>query len=179
MQSVPLQIDFFHTLANLEELQNEEGREKESYEEQIEDLKAKCKEKQEIVNRSRYVLLSTANTIANDFFGVSLVTEQTEADLHVYRTVADPDLQIRGGGGGGHPGPEIRGGTGLPKNFFWPFRPHFGRKMRGEPGPPGPSPGSATAEINVRSSQERRWDGILDHGKKTNDDRSDITFTHY
>ena len=73
MQSVHLLTDFFHTLANLEELQNEEGREKESYEEQIEDLKAKCKEKQEIVNRSRYVLLSTANTIANDFFGVSLV----------------------------------------------------------------------------------------------------------
>ncbi|KAM7426029.1 Coiled-coil domain-containing protein 96 [Porites harrisoni] len=39
-------------MSNLEELQNEEGREKESYEEQIEDLKAKCKEKQEIVNRS-------------------------------------------------------------------------------------------------------------------------------
>ena len=36
-------------------------------------------------------------------------------------------------------------------------------------------------EINVRSFQERREDGILDHGKKTNDDHmpSDITFTHY
>ena len=31
-------------------------------------------------------------------------------------SVADPDLQIRGGGGG-HPDPEIRGG---PVNFFWP-----------------------------------------------------------
>ena len=30
-------------------------------------------------------------------------------------SVADPDLQIRGGGG--HPDPEIRGG---PVNFFWP-----------------------------------------------------------
>ena len=34
-------------------------------------------------------------------------------------TVADPDLQIRGGGG--YPDPEIRGGPGLPKNFFGPL----------------------------------------------------------
>ena len=34
-------------------------------------------------------------------------------------------------------------------------------------------------EINVRPFQEKRGDGILDRGKKTNDDRSDITFTHY
>ena len=40
-------------LANLEELQNEERREKENYKDQIEDLKAKCQEKQEIVNISR------------------------------------------------------------------------------------------------------------------------------
>ena len=36
-------------------------------------------------------------------------------------TVADPDLQIRGGGGGkgGHPDPEIRGEGGWsPKKFF-------------------------------------------------------------
>ena len=45
--------------------------------------------------------------------------------------MADPDLQIRGGGGD-HPDPEIRGG------------PHFARKIRGEPGFPGPSPGSTT-----------------------------------
>ena len=43
-------------------------------------------------------------------------------------TVADPDLEIRGGrgghpdleirgGGGGHPDPEIRKGAGLKKNF--------------------------------------------------------------
>ena len=42
-------------LANLEELQNEERREKEDYKDQIEDLKAKCQEKQEIVNISRCV----------------------------------------------------------------------------------------------------------------------------
>ena len=35
----------------------------------------------------------------------------------------------RGGGGSGHPDPEIRG-SGLQKNCFWPFGPHFGRKMR-------------------------------------------------
>ena len=34
-------------------------------------------------------------------------------------TVADPDLQIRGGGDG-HPDPEIRGRPGLIKNFFGP-----------------------------------------------------------
>ena len=40
--------------------------------------------------------------------------------------MADPDLQIRGGGRGvGHPDPEIRG-DGLPKNFFRPFGPDFG-----------------------------------------------------
>ena len=48
-------------------------------------------------------------------------------------TLADPELQIRGGGGGGsHPDPEIRGGPGLPENVFWPFGPHFGKKMGGE-----------------------------------------------
>ena len=45
-------------------------------------------------------------------------------------TVADPDLQIRGGGGGG----------GL-KIFFRLFGPYFGLKIKGGP---GPSPGSAT-----------------------------------
>ena len=76
-------------------------------------------------------------------------------------TVADPDLEIRGGrgghpdpairgggggshpdpairgGGGGHPDPEIRKGAGL-KKFFRPFGPQFGLKSG------GPSPGSAT-----------------------------------
>ena len=30
------------------------------------------------------------------------------------------------------------------KNFFRPFGPQFGLKIMGYPGPPGPSPGSAT-----------------------------------
>ena len=55
-------------------------------------------------------------------------------------SVADPDLQIRGGG---HPDPEVRGGGS--SQFFLAFRPHFGLKIRGwGPGPPVPSTGSAT-----------------------------------
>ena len=62
-----------------------------------------------------------------------------------HSAVADPDLQIREGGGGGHPDPEIRGAPASKKIFFRPFGPHFGLKIRGEGGPPGPSSGSATA----------------------------------
>ena len=56
---------------------------------------------------------------------------------HCYIPVADTDLQIRGGPG--HPDPEIRG-PGFKKNFFWPFGPQFGSKIRGEgwAGPPAP-----------------------------------------
>ena len=50
--------------------------------------------------------------------------------------MADPDLQIRGGGGS-RPDPEIRRG-GLQKIFFSLLRP-------GGAAPPGPFPGSATA----------------------------------
>ena len=50
-------------------------------------------------------------------------------------TVADPDLQI--GGGGRHPDPEIRGGAGLKKHFR-PFGP-LGLKIRGG-GPPRAPP---------------------------------------
>ena len=40
------------------------------------------------------------------------------------RAAADPDLQIRGGGGG------------VLKNFFCrPFGPHLGPKIKGKPGP--------------------------------------------
>ena len=47
-------------------------------------------------------------------------------------------------GGGGNSDPEIRGGS-LQKNIFRPYGPQFDKKLRGDPGPPGPSPGSATA----------------------------------
>ena len=56
--------------------------------------------------------------------------------------ITDPDLQIRwgaGGGGSGHPDPEIRGGWSQ-KNFFPPFGPKFGLKIRGESGSLGPLP---------------------------------------
>ena len=36
------------------------------------------------------------------------------------------------GRGGGHPDPEIRGGR-LKNKLFRPFRPQFGRKIRGVP----------------------------------------------
>ena len=55
--------------------------------------------------------------------------------------MADPDLQIRGGG---HPDPEIKGGTRSPQKFFPALRASFFSKIRGGAGPPGPSPGSAT-----------------------------------
>ena len=45
--------------------------------------------------------------------------------------MADPELQIRrGGGGGGHPDPEIRGEGG---KLFKPPGPQFSLKIRGGP----------------------------------------------
>ena len=43
----------------------------------------------------------------------------------------DPDIEISRGPG--HPDPKIRGGgvACLPKEFFWPFGPQFGPKIRG------------------------------------------------
>ena len=40
-------------------------------------------------------------------------------------TVPDPDLEIKGGGGGGGMDADLR------KNFFRPFGPQFGLKIRG------------------------------------------------
>ena len=66
--------------------------------------------------------------------------------VSVTAEVADTDLQIRGGGGrGGHPDFEIREARSQNFCFFRPFGTRFGLKMRGDPAPPGPSPGSATA----------------------------------
>ena len=58
-------------------------------------------------------------------------------------TVANPELQIRGGGGG-HPDPEIREGVRSLKKLFRPFGPQFGLKIKGSPSPPGSFPGSVT-----------------------------------
>ena len=68
-------------------------------------------------------------------FNVVLTFESVDKILKCDYSLADPDLQIRGGGGGGawSSRPEIREvGAGLNKN-------------KGELTPPGPSPGSATA----------------------------------
>ena len=40
---------------------------------------------------------------------------------------------VGGGGGKGHPGPEIREGAQSPKKFFGPVGPQFGLKIKGDP----------------------------------------------
>ena len=53
------------------------------------------------------------------------------------KAVADPDLQISKGGG--HPHPEIKGGS-LKKNSFSALRASFWSKNKGGPAPPGSLP---------------------------------------
>ena len=56
-------------------------------------------------------------------------------------TVADPDPQISGGGGGvGHPDPETSGGGGLQKKVFSALRASVWYKNKGGPGPPRAPP---------------------------------------
>ena len=58
----------------------------------------------------------------------------------------DSDLEMGGGGGGsGHPDLKMRGEPSLETNFFLPFGPQFGLRIRGA-GPPGPSPESITVK---------------------------------
>ena len=60
---------------------------------------------------------------------------RVEASWHGF-SVADADLQIKGGGGGGgHTDPEISGGA-VSIKFFW-------SENKGGPGTTGPCPGSA------------------------------------
>ena len=70
--------------------------------------------------------------------------------MKLYKTVADPDLQIRGEPG--HPDPEITGGgKRSQKKLFQPFGPQFGLTIRGGGGwGGGPSPGSITAKVTVK-----------------------------
>ena len=65
--------------------------------------------------------------------------------------MADPDLQIRGGGGGGHPDPEIRGrGPGLKKCFLRPFGPQFGQKISAVGGGGGEEGGASPLEPSLQ-----------------------------
>ena len=63
--------------------------------------------------------------------------------LQRHFSVADPDLQIRVEDGGGEFRAVIqilrKGGARSPKNFFRPFGPQYGLKIRGAC-PPGPLP---------------------------------------
>ena len=61
-------LKFICIPANLEELQNEERRERENFKDQIEDLKAKCQEKQEIVNQARYSSNGFTPTLRVSFY---------------------------------------------------------------------------------------------------------------
>ena len=72
-------------------------------------------------------------------------------------SVANPDREIRKWGGA-HPDPEMRGGGSLEKSFFWPFGPHFRRKIRGAQAP-GPLPLSvsvvAVVSVVIVSGESR------------------------
>ena len=67
--------------------------------------------------------------------------------IYISYALADPDLQIRwsGGGGGGRSSRPLDKGEAVSKNIFSVLRASVWSKNKGEPGPPGPSPGSATA----------------------------------
>ena len=67
--------------------------------------------------------------------------------LSLRSTVADPDVQIKVGGAVIQT-QRYQGGPVLQKNFFRPFGPQFGLKIRG----PDPSPGSATV-VSILVSQ--------------------------
>ena len=68
---------------------------------------------------------------------VVLVVDSSN-NIVLLTAVADPDLQMRGGG---HPDPRDNGGgAGLRKDFFLPFGPHFSRKIRGGPVAPRAPP---------------------------------------
>ena len=72
--------------------------------------------------------------------------------------MADPDLQIKGGrGGGGHPNPEISGGGGpVSIKFFW-------SENKGGPGTTGPCPGSA---ISFSIHEVKKANCVTDKGRE-------------
>ena len=69
--------------------------------------------------------------------------------MFVTRALANPDLQIRGGGG--LPVPEIRGGNRSQKKFFCALRASVWSKHKGG----GPCPGSTTAGVSQIVSSSR------------------------
>ena len=70
--------------------------------------------------------------------------------MFVTSALANPDLQIRGGGGG-HPVPEIRGGNRSQKKFFSALRVSVWSEHKGG----GPCPESATARVSQIVSSSR------------------------
>ena len=67
----------------------------------------------------------------------STIVVDSSNSIVLLTAMADPDLQIRGGGG--HPDPEITGG-GLQKDFFFALRASFWSKNKGGPGAPRTPP---------------------------------------
>ena len=92
------------------------------------------------MERERYLRPTQDHTLLGDPRGSHTWCEFWQ-NITLFRSrlnaVPDPDLEIRGGGGGGLSRPLEKGG--LQKNFFRSFGPQFGLKIRGC-GPPGPLP---------------------------------------
>ena len=68
--------------------------------------------------------------------------------MKLYKTVADPDLQIRGEPG--HPDPEITGGTVSKKIVSALWASVWSNNQGGGGWGGGPSPGSITAKVTVK-----------------------------
>ena len=64
-------------------------------------------------------------------------------------SVADPDLHM-GQGGNGHLDPDMRGGGPVSKKHVSALQASVWSKNKGGPGPPGPSPGSATEPPSLK-----------------------------
>ena len=82
-------------------------------------------------------------------------TEKSRETSAVLTSMANPDLQVRAGGGGGRSSrPWDKGLARSPKTFFRPFGPNFGRKIRA--GPPAP-PLNPPLHIMLRNSLDSLW----------------------
>ena len=101
----------------------------------------------------RNYVRSVASRISNRFLSHSLqfCTVAVHIVVHVgtktypegyqcEHTVADPDLQIEEGGGGSWSSRPGENGGAVSKNFFRPFGPQFGLKIREMLGPPRAPP---------------------------------------